>query len=71
MTVQLGLGTMAIVMCALSMALLPDTRPKELPKEYAKETDSRGRTVAESKAFPGRTVCGRTERRRPPGYGAL
>jgi len=29
MTVQLGLGTMAMVICALSMALLPDTRPKE------------------------------------------
>jgi len=36
-----------------------------------KETDSRGRTVAEGKAPGRRTVCGCTERRRPPGFGSI
>jgi len=34
--------------------------------EEGKDTDSRGRTVAEGYSLGRRTVCGRTEQRRPP-----
>jgi len=62
-TFQDGLGS--IHYCRLGD--LPRVVYDDTQGGQSKETDSRGRTVAESQPETARTVCGRTEQRRPQG----